>query len=62
MLLIAEGAYDDNGLKGKFFYPGGHIPAASFAPNDESLSFLNSKAHHVSSRVYGGGATELVQF
>ena len=48
VLLITKWACDHEGVKRKFLHPDWHIQAASFALNDELLSFLNSKAHHVS--------------
>ena len=48
MLLVTKRACDHERLKRKLLHTGRHIPVASFALNDELLSFLNSKAHHVS--------------
>ena len=60
--LIAKRARDDKRLEGEFLYPRRHIPEASFALYEESRSFLYSKAHHVSSRVYSARDGAFEQF
>jgi hypothetical protein len=48
VLLVTKRACDHERVKRKLLHPDRHIQAASFAFNDELLSFLNSKAHHIS--------------
>jgi hypothetical protein len=52
VLLIAKWASNDKGLEGEILRPCRHVPTASFALHDESLSFLYSEVHHVSFQVY----------
>lgn len=54
VLLVTKWANGHEGFKRKLLYLHRHIPAASFALNDELLSFLNPKAHHVGSRPQRG--------